>query len=119
MKVKVSKVRKKNTENSLSQVTMLYHTACSSEDEHFPYKNLRHTIGCCIESRYGEYTDETKKQFENDLALSYGCLDSLSDRFLISLKDLVAICDSCLHSYVPSEVLFCWIRQYVKEYVLC
>lgn len=99
---------------------MLYRNDCD-EDEHFPYKNLRHTIGCCIERRYGEYTEENIKRFEQELNLSEGCLDNLSGNFLISLKDLITICSYSFdfpNLYIPSEVLLCWIRMYVKEYVL-
>lgn len=105
MKVKVSKVRK--TSSSFPKVAVIYHNDCN-EDEHFPYKNLRHTIGCCIESKYGEYTEENIKRFEHELNLSDGCLDNLSGNFLISLKDLMAICSHSFdfpNLYIPSEVL--------------
>ena len=60
MKVKVLKVRK--ISSSFPKVAVLYRNDCD-EDEHFPYKNLRHTIGCCIERRYGEnYSIENIKR---------------------------------------------------------
>lgn len=121
MKVKVSKVKK--ISSSFPKIAVIYHNDCD-EDEYFPYKNLRNTIGCCIERRYGEYTEENIKRFEQELNLSDGCLDNLSGvygLFLISLKDLVAIYDYCFSaSDIPSEVLISWIRRYVKEYdLLC
>lgn len=123
MKVKISRL--KNTNYSFPKVTILYRDSCN-EDEHFPYKNLRRTIGCCVENIYGEYSEENIKRFEQNLALSDGCLDNLSGcqgLFNISIKDLMIICDYCFNRYIPnrsipSDVLIFWIKAYVKEYSL-